>query len=253
MSMPSQTPLTWKVLAKTHWRGRVLAQHTHSTNQLLFATQGVLQVITDTGQWTVPPQRALWIPAGVAHAVMALSDTEMRTVYFSQHTGRLQNDQVHVVRPHALMHALILALFDPQHRDGTQELMAQLLHQLVASSKEPGCYLPVPRDPKLMRAAAWLMNHRQWDLSVTDVAAHVGMSERSFTRHFKAEVGCSFRQWRQRARIVSTLDHLVMGDSVKQLADKAGFASASAYIAAFKDVAGCTPMQFAVQSRLDPG
>ncbi|WP_408596829.1 AraC family transcriptional regulator [Limnohabitans sp.] len=247
--MSRQTTLTWKVLAKTHWRGRVLAQHTHSKNQLLFATQGVMQVTTDEGQWTVPPLRALWIQAGVAHAVTALSDTEMRTVYFSHHVCVLDTDQVHLVLTSELTRALILALFDPQHLAATQELMAQLLHQLVASCEEPRCYLPLPRDPKLMKAAARLMNHRQWDAPLMTVAAQVGMSERSFTRHFRTEVGCSFRQWRQRARIVGTLDRLVTGDPVKQLAVLAGFANASAYIAAFKEVVGCTPTQFVEQGK----
>ncbi|PUE27851.1 hypothetical protein B9Z39_08895 [Limnohabitans sp. JirII-29] len=247
MSMNRQTTRLWKVLAKTHLRGRLLAKHAHSTHQLLFATRGVMQVQTNDGQWTVPPKRALWIPAGVEHSVITLSDTEMRTVYFSCNECVFGNEHVHAVLPSALVQELILALFEHQHSDATQEMMAHLLHQLVAKCEEPRCHLPLPRHPQLVKATAWLMSHRQWGLSLAHAAAKVGMSERSFTRHFSAEVGCSFRQWRQRARIVSTLDRLVTGDSVKQLADMAGFASTSAYIAAFKKIAGCTPAQFAAQ------
>jgi quercetin dioxygenase-like cupin family protein len=47
----------------------VLPRHAHRRGQLLYATTGVVTVITDGGSWVVPPRRALWIPAEVAHEV----------------------------------------------------------------------------------------------------------------------------------------------------------------------------------------
>lgn len=235
---------TWKVLAKTHLRGRLLTKHAHSADQLLFAISGVMQVQTDQTQWTVPPQRALWIPAGVAHSVVVLSDTEMRTVYFSDIAAVNEDDRVHFVVPSALLRELILSLFNLKHSVAIRQLMANLIRQLVPECQELQCYLPMPRHPILLEATTWFMSHRHWDLSLSIVAAKVGMSERSFTRHFSAEVGCSFRHWRQRARIVGSLDHLIGGDSTKQIASLAGFASTSAFIVAFKQVTGSTPARF---------
>ena len=247
MSMNRQLKPNWRVLAKKHLRGRQLKKHAHSSDQLLFATSGLMQVQTDHGQWTVPPQRALWIPAGVVHSVVVLSDTEMQTVYFSGSEESSEGGQVQALVTSALLRELILALFDGKHNVMTQQVMVNLLQQIVPTCEKLRCYLTLPRHPLLLEATTWFMSNRLWDLSLADAAEKVGMSERSFTRHFSADVGGSFRQWRQQARIVGSMDRLTAGDPVKQVADLAGFASASSYIVAFKHVTGCTPAQFIAQ------
>ncbi len=46
-------------------RGMGLAMHAHDEAQLTFAASGTVQVHTGQGRWLVPPQLAVWIPAGV--------------------------------------------------------------------------------------------------------------------------------------------------------------------------------------------
>ncbi|WP_434562421.1 AraC family ligand binding domain-containing protein [Pseudomonas sp. R1-6] len=75
-------PAEFRLLAKRHERGAVLPSHEHQTGQLVFALRGTMLVETQQSRWTVPPQRALWIPPHQPHAIQILSDVEMRTVYF---------------------------------------------------------------------------------------------------------------------------------------------------------------------------
>jgi len=48
--------------------GIARGSHQHRRNQLLYGATGLMIVTTPQGRWVVPPQRALWIPAGVYHA-----------------------------------------------------------------------------------------------------------------------------------------------------------------------------------------
>ncbi len=244
MSLNSQSVPAWRPLAKTHLRGRVLQRHQHADAQLLFAVSGVMQVQTDQGQWTVPPQRALWIPPGVAHQVSMLSDTEMRTVYFcSSLCPGIPGVQAMVTS--VLLRELVLALFDTQLGPAIHERAVALLLSLVPVAQELPSYLAMPSSPALLHVAQTVLAHRQWDKPLADIAAAVHMTERSLTRHFGAEVGMSFRAWRQRARIIASLDRVGAGDSTKTVASVAGFGSPSAFVAAFKQVMGDTPAQFA--------
>jgi len=72
----------------------------------------------------------------------------------------------------------------------------------------------------------------------------VAKSGRTFTRHFTAQAGLSFRAWRQRARIVASLDLLASGRPVKGIAHTLQFESPAAYIASFRALLGCTPHAF---------
>ena len=45
--------------------GFEIAPHHHERAQLIHATAGTMRVSTDDGVWVVPPQRAVWMPAGV--------------------------------------------------------------------------------------------------------------------------------------------------------------------------------------------
>jgi quercetin dioxygenase-like cupin family protein len=61
--------------------------HRHPWAQLAVSATGVVRLTADRGTYIVPPTRALWIPAGVEHAVTVLEDAELLTLYLHQPRG----------------------------------------------------------------------------------------------------------------------------------------------------------------------
>ncbi len=55
--------------------------HRHPHHQLLYAFSGVARVETRDGLWMLPPQRAVWIPAGTPHRTV-LGGAEVGSIYF---------------------------------------------------------------------------------------------------------------------------------------------------------------------------
>ena len=49
--------------------GFEITPHSHARDQLLYAVSGVMRVQTDTAAWIVPPDRAVYLPAGTRHTV----------------------------------------------------------------------------------------------------------------------------------------------------------------------------------------
>ncbi|MNT83546.1 HTH-type transcriptional regulator ChbR [compost metagenome] len=74
-----------------------------------------------------------------------------------------------------------------------------------------------------------------------DWAALLNSSEKTLTRAFQRETGLSFRQWRQRLRLLAALQPLERGASVTEVALASGYESPSAFIAAFKGLFEVTP------------
>src|SRR3989344_4507963 len=219
----------WATLAKTHAAGTLLPAHQHRSGQLVFATRGVMLVETPHARWTVPPQRALWVPPHHAHAIEILSATDLRTVYcqpalVAQCASFARRDEVHAVIASPLIQQLVLGLFN--------------------GGGGPPPRLPMPASEGLRRALALLLQAHQWQLSLHELAAEAAMSDRTFTRRFTAEAGLSFRAWRQRARIIASLDLLASGRPVKGIAHALQFESPAAYIASFRTLLGCTPNTF---------
>ncbi|WP_287812733.1 helix-turn-helix transcriptional regulator, partial [Pseudomonas sp.] len=78
-------------------------------------------------------------------------------------------------------------------------------------------------------------------VTLSDWAGRLGTSEKTLMRLFQRETGLSFRGWRQRMRLLSSLDTLEQGHSVTTAALSSGYDSTSAFIAAFKGLFGITP------------
>ena len=49
--------------------GSVIPPHAHHWPQLIYAARGVLTVWTEVGSWIVPPNAAVWAPAGIRHGI----------------------------------------------------------------------------------------------------------------------------------------------------------------------------------------
>ena len=81
-----------------------------------------------------------------------------------------------------------------------------------------------------------------------DWTTSVGASERTLERHFRQELGMSFRKWRQHLRLLSAVTLLSEGMSVTAVAYELGYASPSAFVAMFRDKIGHPPRRY-LQSR----
>ncbi|MGH3173687.1 MAG: AraC family ligand binding domain-containing protein [Streptosporangiaceae bacterium] len=86
--LPLRLALGGPTLEHLRHRERV-EWHDHAEQQLVYPSSGLLIVSTRGGSWVVPPQRAVWLPAAVAHAHQAYGATQLRTVAFGVHVNPL--------------------------------------------------------------------------------------------------------------------------------------------------------------------
>jgi len=228
---------------------QVLPRHAHRRGQLLYAATGVVTVITDEGSWVVPPQRALWIPPGVTHEVHMNGQVSTRSAYVAPGTAEASGlpRRCRVIGVSPLLHALLLEAVDlpPRYaldgRDG--RLMALLLDEI---RRMPVLSLntPLPRERRLAAVCRNLIDAPTLDADIDSAAARAGMSRRHFTRLFREQTGMSFGSWRQQACLLAALTRLGRGEPVTQVALDLGYASSSAFTAAFRRVLGAPPSRY---------
>ena len=82
--------------------------HCHNRSQLLYALSGVVMVSTGGGRWMVPPEHAIWLPAGVEHAVDMLGDVQMRSIYVQPRAIAGLPEDLRVFAMTNLMRSLII-------------------------------------------------------------------------------------------------------------------------------------------------
>lgn len=234
-------------LARDYPGGHRIAPHRHARAQLVYAASGVMTVTTDGGAWVVPPERAVWMPAGVTHAIDCAGSLAMRTLYVRSDAAPDPPGGCRVVNVSPLLRELILhavampALYDEAGPDG--RVAAVILDQLRALPAAP-LHLAMPSDRRLRRVAEALLADPADGRSLDQWAALAGISARSLARHFLQETGQSFGAWRQQARLLTALAWLAEGRSVTATALDLGYESPSAFIAMFRRAFGTTPGRY---------
>jgi AraC-like DNA-binding protein/quercetin dioxygenase-like cupin family protein len=239
------------LVARTYKKGVRLDTHMHREAQLVYAARGTMQVTTPKGRWLVPPDRAVWVPARLEHAIDVLADIEMRTLYFDlawltreQRSESL--DAEFVVGVSLLLHETILALFDGRHHPDRTDLLVRLAVLELHHAEDSTTFIPLPHEPRCRRAADIVLGDPTASHEIGTLARAVGTSARTLSRLFASETQLSFKSWCQRARIAAAIRRLSMEAnlSVKQLASDLGYASVPAFSHAFRQVTGKTPTEF---------
>jgi AraC-like DNA-binding protein len=241
-----------ELVARYCRKGTHLAPHRHQESQLVYAATGTMQVTTPKGRWLVPPDRAVWVPAGLVHAIDVLAGIEMRTMYFDLawlkregHSKKLARE--FVVRVSPLLHQTVLALFDDRNDPGRTALLVRLAMLELQRAEDSATFIPLPQEARCRRAAEIVLGDPTADHEIEMLAHAVGTSARTLSRRFAAETQLSFKSWCQRARIAAAIQKLSddANLSVKQLASDLGYASVPAFSHAFRQVTGKTPTEFA--------
>ena len=234
-------PLGGPTLEHLRHRERV-DWHDHAEQQLVYPSSGLLIVSTPGGSWVVPPQRAVWLPAAVAHAHQAYGATQLRTVAFGVHVNPLGLTQPTVLSVSRLLRELIIALTDDPARplDEQRDLKRVALHQLKPAPALQ-FHLPQPGDERLRDVTAILAEDPGSDRTLAELGRAVGAGERTLSRLFRAETGMTFPQWRAQLRLHHSLTLLATGRSVTATAMTCGYSTPSAFTAAFRATFGTTP------------
>jgi AraC-like DNA-binding protein len=215
----------------------------------VYPSSGVLAISAAAGTWVVPPQRAVWIPAGVPHAHRAHGPTQMRTLAFPPAAGAdpplPAGPAVLAVSP--LLREIIVALTSddgaPYTARQREDLERVALDQLRRVGQLP-VRLPALADDRLRAIAAFLRANPADERTLADFGMAVGASERTLSRLFRQEAGMSFPQWRTQFRLQHALVLLADGMPVTTTALACGWSNPSAFIETFRGAFGATPGKF---------
>src|SRR6218665_3548793 len=224
--------------------GSVAAAHQHAWGQLSYALSGVLEVRTAVGGFLAPPRHAVWVPAALEHEVLNHGPTEMRSLYVRADAAAPLPAGCTVLQVSGLARELIRRVsalpvdYDEVGADG--RLAAVLLDELARLPKAR-FELPLARDRRVLQISVALQQQPDDRRGPAQWGETVGASERTLARLFVQQTGLGFGAWRQRLRLLLSLQALETGASVTAVALGHGYDSPSAYIVAFRAAFGMTP------------
>jgi len=233
-----------RALATDYAKGHLIAPHHHEWAQLIYARAGVMTVVTAQGAWVVPPQRAVWMPAGMEHAIRCATRLEMRTLYVDAQARDGLPAGCGVVNVSPLLRELVLAGVEAPGEEPRRELLVALLLEEIRAAAVAPLHLPEPEDPRLKRIAATLKAEPGDPRTLAAWSREVGASVRTLSRLFVAETGMTFRQWQRQARLLAALVRLAQREPVTGVALDLGYDSPSAFIHAFRRALGTTPRRY---------
>lgn len=242
----TEVPRPLIATARDYPAGTLFPSHSHARGQFAFAARGAISVHTPQGNWLVPPQRACWLPARLAHGMRMHGGVTMHNVFIDDLAAAMAGLPRHcqVLDASPLLRQLLLdavrvdTLYAEDTRGG--RLMALLLDEIAAMAPLP-LSAPLPQDARLARLCMALLQQPSLNTGLDAVAAQAGMSRRTFTRHFREQTGLGFAQWRQQACLLAAITRLAEGQAVTTVALDLGYASPSAFTAAFRRVLGQAP------------
>ena len=119
--------------------------------------------------------------------------------------------------------------------------LAAVAIDCIAKARALPLQLPLPADPRALRLAEMLRDDPSSQAGLADLSRAAGASSRTIQRLFLTETGLPFVQWRQRLRLLHGATVLAAGKSVTEAGLEAGYASTSAFTAAFRKHFGFTP------------
>lgn len=221
--------------------------HRHARPQLLYAISGSLRLETRAALVLLPPERAAWIPAGIEHRASTGRPLRLRTVYFDREPP---DGDIAVFEAPPLLREMARQAcawgLEPPARPEVAPFFAAFRHLVRAWADRPlRIALPSPRSPAVRRGLDRLLEHLDRPVGVADAAAAAGMSERTFQRRCRDELGVNLQSWLVNARMVRALELLADPElPIGDVALRCGYDSPAAFARVFARVVGEPPTRW---------
>ena len=213
--------------------------------------------VAESGQlrhhlWIVPAIHAVWIPPHHKHAGTTHGPFHGWSAYVAETACVRLPRQPCALRTSGLLREAVLraSQWPISELDEQRQHVAEVILDEIRTLPVEPLGLPFPCEPRLQRIARALIANPADDRDLESGAAWASVSSRTLSRRFVAETGFHFTAWRQRARLMRSLEMLAAGMPVTAIALDLGYSTASAYIALFRRTFAETPAAYRL--RLHP-
>ncbi|MFI7131057.1 AraC family transcriptional regulator [Nonomuraea sp. NPDC050153] len=224
--------------------GQWISPHSHTHHQLAWTRRGVLSVAVADTYWVLPPTRALWLPAGVVHRTGATRDAVLCSLYLKPERCAVNWTEPTAVGVDGLLAHLIAYLAREDLADDARLRAEAVVLDLLRPLPAMPIDVPDPVDERVRAVADALLADPADPRSLEAHARAVGVSRRTLTRLFAHDTGMSFDRWRTHVRLRAALALLAEGRPVSRVAHTVGYATPSAFLAAFRRTVGTSPGRY---------
>jgi AraC-like DNA-binding protein/mannose-6-phosphate isomerase-like protein (cupin superfamily) len=223
--------------------GDVIDRHRHDDHQLIYVSSGVLAIRTEHGSWIASNDRAVWVPANTWHEHRFYGQSRFHTIGFPVRGSAplLNVGTPTVIAVDSIVRELLIALTSDTLTRPEARHIEVVIRDRLRHVEAQTVSLPEPRDRRLADACRLVEANLSEPYTLTEVARRVHAGERTLSRLFRDEFGLTYPQWRTRARMFAAMIMLAEGASVTGTAHACGWATTSAFVRAFAEIAGTTP------------
>jgi AraC-like DNA-binding protein len=223
---------------------------------LLCASAGVLRLEAQGQAWLLPPARAALIEAGRPIQVSIPQPVTTASVLFDTGFTGAPPAPLTVFDLNPLARLLVNECGAWGESDEPLSGYAESLFAALAAvtwrlAERPSpVVVPAGRSPELRRALRLTEQRLGGEVRFEDVAREVGLVPRSLARRFEEETGMTWRAVLRRMRVLRAIEELAAADTpITKIAFLVGYASLSAFNAAFQELTGRTPTEYRASFR----
>jgi AraC-like DNA-binding protein len=223
-------------------------EHAHGSDQLIYATRGLMEVSAGQSFWLIPPQFAVWIPARTAHRIRMPGAVSMRTLYMRRGLAPRLPAVCTVLHVAPLLRELVVEavrIGQLRMKNHLHCALRDLIVSRLQNASSVGTFVTLPRDPRALAVAHACIADQAHSPSLRALCENVGLGVRTIERAFQRDVGMSFESWRRQVRLMKAIELLVGGCPVKEVAFEVGYRQPSAFGEMFRRTLGTTPKAWA--------
>jgi len=230
--------------------GLVAKWHAHDLHQIEYSFQGTVEVETGAGHYLLPPQQAVWIPAGLMHRTTIKSEVRTVSVFFHRGLVPDAGGSARILAVSPVIREMILygvrwPIGRPEDDPEAEGFFVTLANLVAAGlDREMPLCLPTSTEPLIAAVMAYTDSHLD-QVTEADVCGSVGLSDRTLRRRFVAATGMTWRSYLLQSRFLRAMTLLAEpGPTVIEVATAVGFESLSAFSRGFARYAGENPTAY---------
>lgn len=232
--------------------GDQLELHTHHKGQLTYVEGGVIFLHTEDRSYFLPARHYAWIPPGIKHRFHhRYPSVKVRTIHFDP---KITDDAFFSIMGIYPVNNLLLEMLLFAERwygdvfPGTKayDFLNTLKNILpLVSQHALPIALPTTDNLRLRAVLVFIHQHIAENLTLKELGARFGFSERTLSRMFKTLLNMPFYQYFKLTRILKSMEQLIKGElSISEIAYEVGYNSISAFSNTFYSIMSQRPSDF---------